>query len=370
MIAPGGLNPFTGDGTMNVSSVSSYSSTQWEEYLEELKKKQLQKNSGTSSGSSVSGAGTSQSALSPDAIISELQSIQDDPEKLKARAAELAAEASKEAGNSVGIKADMLNELAADLETVAESGDLSAMLEKAAKKPGGMGAMGFGPSGASGVSSSLTQALLEEDEEEDEEEEDDISASTLENIKSLLAEIQKLIEKEESSDSSGPNAFGSTPEEILSELESLQDSEALKTRASELAGQLYAEAGETGGRRADMLEELASDLETVAESGDLSALREKIERRRPNAASAPGHSGTGASIGLDSLVSKFQAIKETRASEALETSETGEEDAAGYEGAGTSIDELISRVKINLTDQLQALYVQTQGYSSTVSLSG
>jgi hypothetical protein len=179
-----------------------------------------------------------------------------------------------------------------------------------------------------------------------------------------------LIEKEELSNSSAQTDFGLNPEQVLSELENLQDSEELKARASALAGQLRADASEAGDRRAEFAEELASDLETVAESGDLSALREKIEQRRSNARSASGISGAGTSTGLDSLVSKFQAIKGARASETLDASDATEGNAANYEDTEVLIDALISKVKDNLTDQIRALYAQTQGYPSTVSLSG
>jgi hypothetical protein len=256
---------------MSVSSVSGYSSTLWEEYLEQIKKRQQQENSVTAPGSFSTDAGTSQSGLSPIEIISELESLRDDPEKLKARAAELAAETAEEAGSAVGIRAKMLDELTSDLETVAESGDLSAMREKLARRP----------NGAVGVSSKLTEALIEEEEDED------TSATTLESVKALLAEIQKLIE-EESANSPVHTASGLTP-------------------------------GRQPGVRASEFQE------------------------------------AGTSIGFGAIVSKFQAITETRS--AAETSDTS---------AGT----LISKLKYNLTDQLRALYAQGGGDISSVSLSG
>ncbi|MDR1020813.1 MAG: hypothetical protein LBL73_08645, partial [Synergistaceae bacterium] len=254
---------------MNASSVSSYSSDLWEEYLEQLKKQQLQESAATTQASSAAGKKASAPGLSPDQILSELLELQDDPEQLKERAAALAAEVTEEAGSAVGMRADMLSELAGDLETVAESGDLSVIQEKLARRHGG-------PGGAANIAAKLAEASLEEDEDDDE-----TSASTLESIKALLAEIQKLIEKEErAGDTAQAESGHLTPEGILSELEGLQETpETLKARASELAGQLYSEAEGASGPRARIIAALASDLETVAESGDLSALEEKIERK-------------------------------------------------------------------------------------------
>ncbi|MDR1943522.1 MAG: hypothetical protein LBQ19_01740 [Synergistaceae bacterium] len=349
---------------MSVSSVSGYSSTLWEEYLEQLKKKQQQGNSETVSKSFPTDAKTSQSGLSPDKIISELQSLQDDPEKLKARAAELAVEAASEAGDSVGIRARMLEELASDLAITAESGDLSPLQEKLAREPGGTRPMGPGPGGAAGVSSKLMEALMEEEEDGEED-----TSSTLESIKALLAEIQALIEKEESSNSSAQTASGLTPEQILSELESLRDDpEKLKTRASELASQLKSEADTADGARAKMIEALAEDIEEVAHSGDLSSLEEKIGRGRRGARPA-SELQNEASAGFGALVSKFQAIAKTGAAETSDASKT-EGDDAGFADIEASIDVLISKLKSNLTDQLRALYAQGQTSASSVSLSG
>jgi hypothetical protein len=340
---------------MSVSSVSSYSSTLWEEYLEQLRKKQ-QQGSDSALASSPSGVTAAQSALSAETIISELQSLQDDPEKLKARAAELAVEVASEAENSVGIKARMLEELASDLETTAESGDLSLMQEKLSRARGGAGPR---PNGPSDISSKLAEALVEEDE--------DTSAATLDNIMSLLTEIQSLLKKEEeSSKSSAQTASGLTPEQILADLESLQDDpEKLKAGASELASQLKSEAGAQDGRRAQMLEALASDVEYVASSGDLSALKEKISRGRP----APAPQNT--SIEFGALVSKFQSITETAAAGTPDESTLeAADDAGSAANSSTSADSLVSKLKSNLTDKLRALYAQGQRNTSSVSLSG
>jgi hypothetical protein len=204
---------------VNVSSVSSYSSDLWEEYLEQLKKKQLQESAETTTASSAAGAKTP--GLSPDRILSELQSIQGDPEKLKERAAELAAEVAEEAEAAFGMNSDMLEELAGDLEIVAESGDLSVIQEKLARGP-------RGAPGAADISSKLTASALEEDDDETE-------ASTLESIKILLAEIQNLIEKEEADDSytQPASASGSAGfEGLVSKFRSIRESNAAEASAS------------------------------------------------------------------------------------------------------------------------------------------
>jgi hypothetical protein len=201
---------------VNVSSVSSYSSDLWEEYLEQLKNRQLQESAETTQASSVSGQKASTPGLSPDQILSELQGIQEDPEKLKERAAELAAEAAEEAGAAVGMRSNMLNELAGDLEIVAESGDLSVIQDKLARRPSG-------PGGAANISAKLAEAALEE------EEDDGISASTLESIKTLLAEIQKLIEKEEAADPYAQTADPTGFEGLVSKFRSIRESSATET---------------------------------------------------------------------------------------------------------------------------------------------
>jgi hypothetical protein len=152
----------------------------------------------------------------------------------------------------------------------------------------------------------------------------------------------------------------------LSELEGLQETpETLKARASELAGQLYSEAEGASGPRARIIAALASDLETVAESGDLSALEEKFERKPPRASFAATPSGAESATGFESLVSKFRSIRESNAAEA-----SGASGLAGDSGIQASIDSLLEKVKTNLTGQLQAMYTQAKGYSSSVSLSG
>ena len=153
---------------MSVSSVSSYSDTLWEEYLEQLQKKQQQKDDAP-----LSKTGAAASAVpsipAPEEMLSELQELLSDPEQLKKRAAELAAQVAEEAKNSAGVHANELNELASDLEEVADSGDLSVIREKLASRSGAA-APQEPPSGcmigASGVSSKLMEALIEDGDDE------------------------------------------------------------------------------------------------------------------------------------------------------------------------------------------------------------
>ena len=249
---------------MSVSAVSSYASTSWEEYLEELRKKQQQKNAsaGTAESPAVSAFDAFQSDLSPKQILSELQGIQDDPEKLKARAAELAAETAEAAGNSSGMHAQMLGELASDLADVAESGDLSVIEERLARHPGG----------AAKIPSMLMGFRIEEESDDDEDDEDE---SALDAIKALLAEIRESIEHED---------------------------------------------------------ELSASDETTS------------------------------GLSLESLVSKFQTLKEAAASKTS--------DGQGSAETDVSIETLISKIKSNLTDQLRARYSNIQTQYPSVSLSG
>jgi hypothetical protein len=353
---------------VSISSVSSYSSTLWEEYLEQLKKKQ-QENSTTATEASAVDAAAPQANLSLYAIFSELQGIQEDTEKLKERAAELAVSVAKEAESSVGIRKDTLEELVSDLETVAESGDLSILQEKLAQKPGGMGPpTGPRPNGAAGISAKLIRGLVEDEDEEDDE--DDTDSSYLESVKALLVEIQKLIEKEENLNASAQTESDLTPEQILFELQSLlDDPEELKARAAELASQLKSEADDARGRHAKFIENLAADIDEVAESGDLSALEEKIKRMGQGPQSPAKLQRTGISIGLEALVSKFQAIKES-SFETSDSSSLTEADSSDLTEIESSIEALLSQLKSNLTDRLRAVYAQGQLHSSTVSLSG
>ncbi|MDR0765208.1 MAG: hypothetical protein LBE65_06445 [Synergistaceae bacterium] len=344
---------------MNVSSVSSYSDTLWEEYLERLRKKQQQKESPPISETAGAAASAVSSVPAPDEILSELQELQGDPEQLKARASELAAQVAEEAENSAGVRANALNELASDLEEVADSGDLSVLQEKLAGKSGAARPQGPPPGGmggASGVSSKLMEALIEE--------EDDENSSGIDDIKAFLEKIQELAEEEKSKISDAQFSSELTPEKILAELETLRDDpERLKARASELAGQLK---GDTG-LRAEAALPLVADLEEIAESGDLSKLREKASRTSPGTIK-PGNEY--ASLGLESLVSKFQALKEMSASNTPDAAGDSDETEGAAAKNQTSANDLISKIKAGLSDRFIAIYAQRQIPVSTVSLSG
>jgi hypothetical protein len=105
---------------MSVSSISSYSSTLWEEYLEQLQKKQQQRKDGA--------------ALS----------------------------------KSEDIAASALSGLVSEPEEAADFGGLSVIQENFAGSAGAVGPKGPPPggmSGASGISSKLMEALIEEEDD-------------------------------------------------------------------------------------------------------------------------------------------------------------------------------------------------------------
>ena len=188
---------------MSVSSVYGSTSTYWEEYLERLKKQQQQKNAETAESPAASGSGAFQSDLSPELILSELQGLRDDPEKLKARAAELAEETAEAAANSSDMRAQMLGELASDLANIAESGDLSIIEERLTQRP----------SGAAEISSMLMRARIEEESDDEDE-------SVLDAIKALLAEIRESIEDEAESSETGA---GSSLESLVSSFQTIKE---------------------------------------------------------------------------------------------------------------------------------------------------
>jgi hypothetical protein len=256
--------------SMSVSSVSSYASTSWEEYLEQLRKKQQQKSAGAAAPPAADASGALQSSLSPERILSELQNLQDDPEKLKARASELAEYTAAAAASSSGVRAEMLGALASDLEDVAESGDLSVIEDRLTQRPGG----------AAGIPPMLMGPRIEDKSDDDDEDEDE---TLLESIRAILAEIRELSEEEES-----PSSFD----------------------------------------------------ETVS------------------------------GLSLESLVSKFQALKEAAASQTQGASNLTGEDSAGSAKTDVSIETLISKIKNNLSDQLRARYANVQTQFPSVSLTG
>jgi hypothetical protein len=152
---------------LNVSSVSS-SSVWGEEYLEKLRKQQQEASDTTQT--AATSTEDSVSKITPEEILTELQTLEDDPEKLKAKAAELAAQVTSDAEKASGVFAEALNELASDLEAVAEDGNLSVLEKKiadaAGTKLGGPSRM----SGSTGASIKWIEALVEVEVEEDDEE--------------------------------------------------------------------------------------------------------------------------------------------------------------------------------------------------------
>jgi hypothetical protein len=192
---------------MSVSSVSSgsASSVWWEEYIEKQKKLQqqtLQQQQVTSE--AILSRAANVPAIDPEELLAELQSLQEDPEKLKARAAEMAEQVANEAQNASGPSAKMLKELSSDLTAIASDGDLSAMEEKIAQgasgsKPAGMKFGGpSGLSGGAGASMKRIEALVEEDDDEDDDDELSVAEALEEYLEELLEE--QLEEQAERSD--------------------------------------------------------------------------------------------------------------------------------------------------------------------------
>jgi hypothetical protein len=140
------------------------------------------------------------SDISAEEILAELQALQDDPEKLKAKAAELAVQVASEAEQASGVSAHVLAELASDLEAVAEDGNLSVLEEKVARgaagalKPGVKSLSPGGMSGGTGASIKWIEALVAE-------EEDEVSLTqTLEEYLEELAESEAAAEAAESAE--------------------------------------------------------------------------------------------------------------------------------------------------------------------------
>jgi hypothetical protein len=142
------------------------------------------------------------SDISAEEILAELQALQDDPEKLKAKAAELAVQVASEAEQVSGVSAHVLSELASDLEAVAEDGNLSVLEEKVARgtagavKPGVKSLSPGGMSGGTGASIKWIEALVAEGENEEE-----VSLTqTLEEYLEELAESETAAETAESAE--------------------------------------------------------------------------------------------------------------------------------------------------------------------------
>jgi hypothetical protein len=154
----------------------------WEEYLEKLRKQQ-QEASGTTQTAATSTAG-SVSKMTPEEILAELQALEDDPEKLKAKAAELAAQVTSDAEKATGVFAEALNELASDLEAVAKDGNLSILEEKIADAAGTKLGGPSRISGGTGASMKWIEALVEE-------EEGDEKFSFSESLAARSAEVSK-----------------------------------------------------------------------------------------------------------------------------------------------------------------------------------
>jgi hypothetical protein len=187
---------------MSVSSISS-SSVWWEEYVERQKKLQQQT---TREVVSNGASGIANVPVNPEELLAELQSLQDDPEKLKARAAEMAVQVANEAENANGPHANMLKELSSDLNAIAADGDLSALEEKVTQassraKPAGMKLAGLGGmSGGTSASIKWIEALVEDEEDDD----DELTLS--ETLAEYLAELEENAESSDEADTTEDTA--------------------------------------------------------------------------------------------------------------------------------------------------------------------
>ncbi|MDR1581586.1 MAG: hypothetical protein LBS35_14615 [Synergistaceae bacterium] len=338
---------------MSVNSVAGNSGILWEEYLERQNKLRQRQTTGASDGATT-GANGAAFDLTPDQLLSELQNLEDEPEKLKLLAAEYAAKAKEAASSSSGEQARILNELAADLETVASSGDLSVIEEKLA---GGTPAAASNvPNGAGDIQAKSVQGILEE---EDDENNNGIPDS-IEEFIAMLEAFQESLKADGGKDAANGGALESEtdPAKLAAELQSLADDpEKLKARAAELAVQAQEAAESASDGRAEMLRELASDLEDVSQTGDLSVMQAKLTRGRGETSTPDTDetAGVQGDISLESLVAKLNKFKEA--------------DTADSESQEV-IRELLSAITANLSKQIQAVYAQSGSRLPAISLSG
>jgi len=241
---------------LSISSVSS-SSILWEEYLEKLKKSQQQTQEAAST--VISGRAKADGAvdLSPDKLLAELESLQDDPEQLKARAEEMASQAAAAAASSQGWNAGKLKKLAADLQEVANSGDLSAIQEKVSRG----GPMSGGIGGPSGIASKSLEELLEEEEDDD---------SEIDRIEELLAQIAALFKGTRDASSGEIAGTAGSPLEfgaLVSKFQHFQANSAAEsaetsTEEAAAAGQEYT-VGKTVTTAPASGSDIISDLKTI-----------------------------------------------------------------------------------------------------------
>jgi hypothetical protein len=164
---------------MSVNSVTS-SGVLWEEYIERQKQLRQKQQTGETSGGEAAGAAFD---MTPDQLLAQLESVEGDQEQLRALASEFAAQAKEAAGASSGKRGDMLNELAADLEAVAETGDLSVIREKVER--GRQAAASGVSNGAGDIHAKSVQGILEEEEDDEEDEEDENNNGIPDSLESI-----------------------------------------------------------------------------------------------------------------------------------------------------------------------------------------
>lgn len=186
-------------------------------------------------------------AFDPGDLIRQLEELKDDPEQLKAKAAELYEQVAKAAESADGDESEMLGRIAADLATVAENGDLSVMQNKMPPPPG---AGNDAPNGS-----------------------DRMSVGGLDGSQSALMKwIEALLDSDD--EDSDDDLTLNSPEELQSRLKQLKESNADKflSTVTKLAEEARKRAEKASGGEAEMLNLLAADLEDAAATGDLTAM--------------------------------------------------------------------------------------------------
>jgi hypothetical protein len=206
--------------------------------------------------------------------------------------------------------------------------------------------VGSASSGGSGVITKMMQGILEED---DDDENNNGIPDSIEDFIAKLEELQKMLEASDDKKAGNIGIFPSelTPEKLVAELKSISDDpEKLKARAAALSVQVNEAAKEISDGEAVMLKELATDLDDVAKTGDISTMQAKLNRGA-GAAQTYVMNGTEESISFGALVDKLRKLKET-----IDTGETANSESQ------ESLKSLLSSITENLQKQLRAVYAQ------------
>ena len=129
-----------------------------------------------------------------------------------------------------------------------------------------------------------------------------------------------------------------------------------------MAEQASAAAENRTARFSRALEELASDLEAVSESGDLSVIREKLERGRSGRMGAAGDAPASPSA----IFSRYQSLLE---SAGVASSNSADVIGDAEDDDQLSVNDVIESVRSNLSNRLSQLYSQSRVASPSISMS-